>query len=184
MSADGVVEEILSSAREKASAILRDAKKEAREIIRRAEEEAKQYEESFKAETEKILEEMEKSEIASAKLEASKIRMNAKKRIMEDFLNSVLEEITLLKEKEDLLKSLAEKVKEEIEVGKIYCNEEEKKIIRKLFPKTKISCMMCKGGFIVESRDGEVSIDLTYETLLRNMKRKILKILEKELESV
>ncbi len=185
MALDEVVEEVISSAKNEAKRITEEGKKEAKKILSKAEKEAKEYEERFRKETEKMLEALEKKTMASAELEATKIIMEARKTIMEDFVKSLLETLSKLdkKKKEKLLGSLAEMVRNEMKVHTIYCNKNEENIIKQLFKNVKIKHIDCAGGFIAENKEGDLSMDLTYETLVNRIKLDLLKILDSGLKS-
>ena len=171
-----LVDDILASAEKEAREIRRNAKKQADEIIKNTEKEISKLREEWEAENERIIEDIRRKRLASAKLEASKIVMKAKKEIMDDLMKSLLEKLANLdkKEKEKLISTLVKLAKQELQVATVYCNNDEKKLISKHFKNAKMKRLDCAGGFIAENKDGSMSVDMRYESLLEKVRREII----------
>ncbi len=177
MGLEEVVKEILTTAENKAKEIRKDAKKQAESIIKNAEMEIEELKKRWEEENRKIEGEIRKKRMASAKLEASKLLMDAKREIIQDVMDSLLKKLISMdrREKEKLIRSLAELAKEEIEVTTVYCNKQEEKIIAKYFKDAKIKHTDCEGGFIAENKDGSISVDMRYKTLIEKVRKDIIK---------
>ncbi len=177
MGMEALVDEILQSAEKQADEILKNARKEARSIIRDAEAKISKLRKDWEEENDHILGDLRRKRKASAKLEASRILMNAKKELMDELFNSLLDRLEGLekKEKEKLISKLADLVKKEIDVARVYCNKNEGRLISKYFKGASVRYFRCRGGFIAESKDSSVSVDMRYETLLDKVKKEITK---------
>jgi len=115
MGKEAITEKILSDAKDEAEAILQEADKKAKEIAKAAEDGAEERYKTVKAEAEERAREIAERRAAAARLEAVKITLAKKRRVIDEVYASALKGLYAL-DKEDglalisrLLKAYAEK---------------------------------------------------------------------------
>jgi len=173
MPLEAVIEEIQKIGEEEIRKIKEEAKNEAEKIISDAKAEAEEILRKAKEEAEKEAERYKKQEISSVNLEMKRLLLNKKKEILEEVIKIVEDRIrkmdpdTKRKLLENLIKSNAD--------GEmvVYSNKDDEPLVREI-----ISGMSnlkyggnidCLGGVILESIDGEVRINLTFDELLKQL---------------
>ncbi len=152
------VAEIKSSAEEEAEKIILEAKESAKEILRRAREEA-----------EREAERLRRQEISSINLEMKKEELNRKREVVEKVYEKLVEKVSSLDggEREKLLKKLLEKYEGQDYV--VYSSKRDEELVRKLTKLEYAGNVDCIGGVVLESRDGEYRINLTFDTILQEV---------------
>ncbi|AKG91771.1 Archaeal/vacuolar-type H+-ATPase subunit E [Geoglobus ahangari] len=152
------VAEIKSSAEEEAEKIILEAKENAKEILKRAREEA-----------EKEAERLRRQEISSINLEMKKEELNRKREVVENVYQMLVEKVANLdgKEREELLKKLLSKYEGQDYV--VYSNKKDEELVKKLTKLEYAGNVDCIGGVVLESKDGEFRINLTFDTLLQEV---------------
>lgn len=193
--AERIKEKLLEKAHEDAKRIVEDAKREAEKIIKEAEEKWK-----------KKVEEARRKIIEEAKREAEEILVDArikaririteeKNRVIEQLLGKVEELVDkdVFNREESLRKLLEEAIKQSrLNEVVIYVSSRDIKLMQSL--KTRIESELkvkiidireanIKGGVIVESVDGGIRIDNSYDVRLELVKMRLLPEVSKELFS-
>lgn len=193
--AERIKEKLLEKAREDAKRIIEDAKREAEKIIKEAEEKWK-----------KKVEETRRKIIEEAKREAEEILVDArikaririteeKNRVIEQLLGKVEELVDkdVFNREESLRKLLEEAIKQSrLNEVVIYVSSRDIKLMQSLKPRIESGLKVkiidireanIKGGVIVESVDGGIRIDNSYDVRLELVKMKLLPEVSKELFS-
>ncbi|MFP4423861.1 MAG: V-type ATP synthase subunit E [Candidatus Woesearchaeota archaeon] len=152
--------------------IISDAETKAKEIVETAEAEARQEVEQRMKALENQLANKRKQEVASAKLEQKKQKLIARKemldKVFEEASNKLPKKLTQTKRKK-LLGNLFKSAKEEITVARVYCKDSDAKLLG-----IENKNMNMLGGFIAENKDGSISVDYRFETLLEEIRGKYL----------
>ncbi len=170
MPLEAVLEEIHKKGGEQVQQIIDRAKAEAEEIIAEAKAEAEEILRKAKEEAEKEAERYRKQEIASVNLEMKRLLLNKRKEVLEEVFKLVEDRIRKMDtdEKRKLLEKLIDSC--ELEEAVVYSNKDDENIVREIISSKKgyryggnIDCL---GGVILESTDGEVRINLTFDDLL------------------
>ncbi|MFO8015767.1 MAG: V-type ATP synthase subunit E family protein [Candidatus Woesearchaeota archaeon] len=179
MSLDKVKKEILQKAEKEADSIISRGKKEAEEMMKKADEEAEEYRKNSEEENRKVIERMEKKTLASADFDIKKMKLDKKKEMIDMAFENARKRLQDMsdKDKEARMKKLLEKAKKEIDVGTVYSSPEDRKIVQKIvqkMPGVKCSTADISGGIIAESKGGEFSVDMSYDELLEEVKKKYL----------
>ncbi|MFO7710620.1 MAG: V-type ATP synthase subunit E family protein [Candidatus Woesearchaeota archaeon] len=163
------VEKEMKAERQK---IISDAKAKAKEIVEAAEAEARQEEEQRMKALENQLASKRTQEVASAKLEQKKQKLIARKemldKVFEEASNKLPKKLTQAKRKK-LLGDLFKSAQKEITVAKVYCKDADAKLLD-----TEHKKMNMLGGFIAENKDGTISVDYRFETLLEEIRGRYL----------
>lgn len=170
MGLEKVKEDILGKARKKAEKIVEEGKKEADAIKDRAKAEVLESRRKSKADALKVCEVMEKKELSAAEFDAKKTYLDAKKKMVDKVFDSAIRRLAEMdkSEKKGLLKGFIERASKEMEIGKVYAGKDDLKLIDKYPTEEKA----LQGGVIVENKDGNVRLDLTFETMLSDIREK------------
>ncbi|OPY49700.1 MAG: V-type ATP synthase subunit E [Methanosaeta sp. PtaU1.Bin060] len=168
MALDAVVESILATSKDKVAQISAEADQEAGRILNEARERAAETKSRKESEVGHATEAIERREISSANLEVKRAELNVHKDLLEQARVKLLEKIKNLpkKENEALLKKLLEPY--DLKDMKVYSNKRDETFVSSLAPNYGGNLDII-GGVVVESKDGALRYDLTYETLAREV---------------
>ncbi len=190
-----IKEKLLEKAREDAKRIIEDAKREAERIIKEAEE---KWREKVEETRRKIISEAKRKAeeiLIDARIKARMRITEEKNKIIEQLLGRVEELVDkgMFSREESLERLLEEAVKQSgLSEVIVYTSNRDVELVRALKPKiesklnvkiTDIRRSNIKGGVIVESTDGNIRIDNSYETRLELAKMRLLPKISKELFS-
>ncbi|NTV23507.1 MAG: hypothetical protein HGA85_03985 [Nanoarchaeota archaeon] len=172
MGIDEVKKEILSSARQQAKSLMKEGEKERDEIMAAVEAKIAEIAQRMESDTAKAVEQYKLLSSAEAGSQVRRQRISVEKRLIE----SVFEEAKqgafgLPRKTRDTHNSkLLDAAGKELDVETVYCSKQDIDSLKKFKPKeTDII-----GGVIVESKDGSMRLDLSYETLLDGLRQEAL----------
>ncbi|MDP6704388.1 MAG: V-type ATP synthase subunit E family protein [archaeon] len=178
MGLEEVEKDILQRIESKSKAIDSLGEREADSIIAEARDEIKNLTKKRNSELEKTIEGLEKKETAFSNLQARKINLDVRKRIMESAYSKAfvkVEKIAIGK-KQTFLKALLKKGRGEIDAFGVYTNAEDKALLKKLAQNLKhLGNIETSGGFILVNKEGSVQVDYTFETIFEETQRSSLK---------
>ncbi|AEA46335.1 V-type ATP synthase subunit E [Archaeoglobus veneficus] len=173
MALEVIIEEIRKKGDEEVRRIKGEAESEAEKIIAEAKEKAEEILKKAKEEAEKEAERLRRQEISGVNLEMKRLLLNKRKEALETVYEIVQDRIKQMdtETKKKLLENLIKKNA----VGEmvVYSNKDDEPVVREV-----ISDMAdlkyggnidCLGGVILESPDGEVRINLTFDELLKQL---------------
>jgi len=168
MALDAVVESILATSKDKVAQINVEADQEAGRVLNEARERAAETKSRKEAEVGHATEAIERREISSANLEVKRAELNVHKDLLEQARLKLMEKIKNLpkKENEALLKKLLEPY--DLKDMKVFSNKRDEAFVSSLAPNYGGNLDII-GGAVVESKDGALRYDLTYETLAREV---------------
>lgn len=168
MTLENVLSEIQTKGQQDVSAIIQEGKSEAGRILAEAKEKLKSIEEAKKKETDNKIRQLRIQELSIAELDAKKNILNMQKEMLERLREQVLNKLKDLPEdkNQQYIKTLIERAKTEFPSGKIYCNAKDEKFVKVNSPFKFGRTMDCIGGILVESDDGSINMDFTYENIL------------------
>ncbi len=175
MGLDAIVEEIKAKGKAEADRISGEAGKEFSGIIADAQTHAEKIKASKRAVADKEIERLRQQELSSASLEVKRAILNARKELLDEVYEKTKESIKKLPAEKnmELLKSLI--IKNEDNNAKIYSNNRDGAIVKKLTKLVYAGDTDCIGGVIIENEDGTVYLDFRYETILKNVSEQSLK---------
>ncbi|MBI2175850.1 hypothetical protein HYU40_00685 [Candidatus Woesearchaeota archaeon] len=182
MGLEKVKQDILEKARKEADEILAAAAAEAKAVMRSAEKQVQEYEKALAEEEDKTAELMKRREVASAELELQKQMLTAKNELIESVFAQVKGKLRVRSDKsrEADVKSLLKAASQEMDVAVVQCNSRDARFVES--GKLKIAKNDALiGGIIAESPDGKLRVDYSYETLLGQVKAKVLSDVAKKL---
>jgi V/A-type H+-transporting ATPase subunit E len=168
MALDAVVESVLATSKEKVAQITSEADQEVARTLNEPRERAADIKSRKDVEVGHVTEAIERREISSANLEVKRSELNVHKDLTEQVRAKVLEKIRNLpkKENEALLKKSLEPF--DLKDMKVYSNKRDEAFVSSLAPNYGGNLDII-GGVVVESKDGALRYDLTYETLAREV---------------
>ncbi len=168
MALDAVVESILATSKDKVAQIDAEANQEGARVLNEARERAAEIKSRKQTEVGHSIEAVERREISSANLEVKRSELNVHKDLLEQTRLKFSEAIGKLpkKENEALLKKLLEPYN--LKDMKVYSNKRDEAFVSSLAPNYGGNLDII-GGVVIESKDGALRYDLTYETLAREV---------------
>lgn len=175
MGLEVVVEEIREIRQKEATAIRNEANEEARRILAAAEERATTIKQEAEAEVERQVQQMEAQEVSAAKLLVKREVLNAQKELLEEVYNATDGSISALPATfhEKVIRELLKKVAKEIKDGVVFSNTRDQKAVEAALSELKTlngysygGIVEISGGVVVKSADGQLTVDLSYQTFL------------------
>ncbi|MCJ7445398.1 MAG: V-type ATP synthase subunit E [Methanotrichaceae archaeon] len=168
MALDAVVESILATSKDKVTQINSEADRDFAGMLKEARERAAEIKSRKEAEVGHAIEAMERREISSANLEVKRAELSVHKDLLEQARVKLNEKIKDLpkKDNEAMLKKLLEPYN--LKDMKVYSNKGDEAFVSSLVPNYGGN-LDITGGVVVESKDGSLRYDLTYETLAREV---------------
>jgi V/A-type H+-transporting ATPase subunit E len=177
MGLEKVVEEVLSSGERSREEILGKAEAETKEILDKAEQEVAEYLERRKEENKDRIERMRSQDLQTAELEVRRLELAMRRDLLEkvqDGARQRLRELDRPRNEAMLTAILAGK---EIGGAKVFSASKDEPIVRALTKLPFGGKIDCLGGVVIESADGSVREDLTYEALLRERSEELLPVI-------
>ena len=168
MALDAVVEAVLATSKDKVAQITGEADQEVARILNEARERAAEIKSRKEAEVGHTVEAIERREISSANLEVKRSELNVHKDLLEQARVKLLGKLENLpkKDNEAMLTKLLGPY--DLKAMKVFSNKRDEAFISSLAPNYGGNLDII-GGAVVESSDGALRYDLTYETLAREV---------------
>jgi V/A-type H+-transporting ATPase subunit E len=168
MALDAVVESILATSKDKVAQVSSETDQEVARILNEARERAAEIKSRKQTEVGHAIEAIERREISSANLEVKREELNVHKDLLEKARVKLIEKVGNLpkKDNEAMLKKLLEPY--DLKDMKVYSNKKDEAFVSSLAPNFGGNLDVL-GGVVVESKDGSLRYDLTYETLAREV---------------
>ena len=168
MALDAVIESVLATSKDKVAQVVSEGDLEVARILNEARERAAEIKSRKEAEVGHAVEAIERREISSANLEVKRAELNVHKDLLEKARTKLLEKISNLSKKDNasILKKLLEPY--DLKDMKVYSNKRDEAFITSLAPNYGGNLDIA-GGVVVESKDGALRYDLSYETLAREV---------------
>ena len=176
MSAEKIIEQIKKDSQKEIKKIKTESEKKKKEIIDQAKKEGKLEAEKIREEGKKEAENTKKILISQANQKASRKKMQAREEIIEKCFREAEKKLLNIKgtEYQRIVENLIKKSMEKISGEKIVymSRKEDKKIAEKLDLKVagKIEAV---GGIVLSSSDGKITIDNTFEGIIKREKSEI-----------
>lgn len=177
MGLQDVIGEVESSGRRRAQELLDAAKAESDSIVAAAREKADAYKAQRLQEAERDVEQLHAQMISSAEFEARKRVLGAEAELRAAFQKALLDGFAALpaKTRQAHVKKLLAQAKDVVPDGKVWGAEKDKKALQSQKTFEFAGTTDIAGGIQVESKDGSIRVDLSYETLLQDQWRDVLR---------
>ncbi len=172
-----VVADVRRDGEENAQAVLRQARQEADAILQEARRKAKAYEEDRLAHAARDGNHGAAQVQSRADSDARRAVLAAEAQLRSELKAAVLRHFRGLppKARQAHLKTLVERAHAVIPKGRVWGAEADAGALQKDKTYAYAGTVPAAGGIVVESEDGTVRLDLTYETLLEDLWRDVLK---------
>ncbi len=174
MALENVINEIYEKGKQEVQKIREEAEKEAEKIIAEAKAKAEEIIAKAKENAEKEAESLRRQEISSVKLEMKREMLNKQKEILDAVFESLKQRIQEM-DIETRRKIIESLLKNNAQPGMIvYSNKNDEDLVKSIIQELKLDLKYggnvdCLGGVILESEDGEVRLNLTFDELLNNL---------------
>jgi len=174
MGLDKVVEEVLSSGRERRDQILAEAREEAEGILAAARAEVEEYGRQKAEETRVRIERMRGQELQAGELEVRRLQLGMRRELLERTEALARERLTGLPRarNEPLLRALLSG--HPMPGGRVLSSERDEPLVRAMTSLRFSGHVKCLGGVVLESQDGTVKEDWTFDTILRETSERAL----------
>jgi V/A-type H+/Na+-transporting ATPase subunit E len=175
MGLEVVLNEILAEGQKEQSQILADAKAQAAKIAGEAETEAAGIKARIAKETSARIEALRNEILGASEFEARRNFLSTKRELLSDLRARVLEALSKLPAERNkaILTKLATAARKELPKGTVHARQADLEILAK-DGYTKGKATTGAGGFVIESADGQILLDLRFETLLDDVWKQIL----------
>jgi V/A-type H+-transporting ATPase subunit E len=177
MGLDKVVEEVLSSGKQRRKKTLDAAEAEVEKLIAAANAEVVQYKERREKENRTHIERMRVQDLQTAELEVRRLELAMRRDLLERVQAGARERLRELDRprNEAMLKSLL--TGREATNAKVFSSAKDEPIVRALTHIPYGGHIDCLGGVVIESADGTIKEDLTYDALLKERSEELLPII-------
>lgn len=176
MTAEKIIERINKDSQNEIKQILKEAEKQATSIIKDFEREAKLESEKILSDGMQEAENIKKIIISKASQDTNRIIMNAREKIIEECFTKAHHKLSTLKESE--YKSIVTKLMQDgCKKLEGHCNvlvsrSIDKEIAKNIGVKV-IGTVETAGGIIIKSNDGRITLDHTFDGILKRKKEEI-----------
>jgi V/A-type H+-transporting ATPase subunit E len=173
MALENVINEIYEKGRQEVQRIKEEAEKEAERIIAEAKEKAEEILRKAKEEGEKEAERLRRQEISSVKLEMKRQMLDVQKRILDGVFEALKQRIREM-DVETRRKLTMVLLKSAVPGMVVYSRKEDEDLVKSIIQEMKLDVkyggyVECLGGVVLESEDGEVRLNLTFDELLNRL---------------
>ena len=177
MGLDKVVEEVLSSGKQRRKEILDTAEAEVDKVIAAANAEVAQYNEQREKENRTHMERMRVQDLQTAELEVRRFELAMRRDLLERVQEGARERLRELDRprNEAMLKALL--TGRDVANAKVYSAAKDELMVRSLTRIPYGGHIDCLGGVVIESADGTIREDLTYDALLKERSEELLPII-------
>lgn len=175
MGLDQVVNEVRDGAEKRAQEILDAATAEADAILTNARNEVQAYQKDRAAQAERDSEQLQRQHVSNAKFEARKLVLETERELRTTLRNTIVAGLGELAAgaRKKHLSALLDRATEVIPEGKVWGAKQDAGVL-KASNYEHAGDLDIAGGLVVESKDGSVRLDLSYETLLDDVWRDVL----------
>ncbi len=177
MGLDQVVQEVREGGEKQAQEILAAARSEADAILAQAHEQADAYKAQRLAQAERDVEQLKRQHLSNAQFEARKLVLETENELRATLRTTIVEGLAGLgaAARKKHIAALLKQATAVVPSGKVWGAAADAKVLGDAKEYTFAGEVDIAGGLIVESEDGTVRLDLSYETLLDDAWRDVLK---------
>jgi len=174
MGLEVVVKDVLARGEEEANRIRQDGSDEANAIVAGAEKTASQIRKEKHEQTIEQIERRKNREISSANLEVKRAILNLKKDLLDRVYDEAIEKLASLPDSErgSIIKKLLES---QTDSTRVFSNKNDESLVKRISSLEYGGTIPCSGGVMLENEDGTVLRDLTFDSILKNVRDGSLK---------
>ncbi len=177
MGLEHIIDEVRQDGDRRAEAILAKAREEAAAILAEAQSRVDEYRVRRETMASREIEQLKVQVASSAEFEARKVVLNREARLRKQLRQTLLDGFASLPAnvRKKHMQALAKRASAVVESGRMWASKQDAELVGTLAGYESAGTMDIRGGLVVESKDGTVRLDLSYETLLDDLWRDILK---------
>jgi V/A-type H+-transporting ATPase subunit E len=177
MGLEKVVEEVLSSGKRKRDDILAEGEADYREVVQASKDEIDEYRSKREKENQVRIERMRAQDLQTAELEVRRLELSMRRDLLELVQEGAKDKLRQLERprNEAMLKALLEG--KDVPGARVFSAAKDEPIVRSLTRLPYGGHIDCLGGVIIESADGSIREDLTYDALLTERSEELLPII-------
>jgi len=177
MGLEKVVEEVLSSGKRKRDEILAEGEADYREVVQASKDEIEEYRRKREEENHVRIERMRAQDLQTADLEVRRLELSMRRDLLEKVQEGARDRLRQLDRprNEAMLKALL--ANKDAPGARVFSTAKDEPIVRSLTRLPFGGHIDCLGGVIIESADGSIREDLTYDTLLTERSEELLPII-------
>ncbi|MCX8163118.1 MAG: V-type ATP synthase subunit E [Candidatus Micrarchaeota archaeon] len=177
MGLNSLISQIEKETEKKIQTIIENAKAQQEEIIKEAKKQAKKITQQAVQQAEEIAQNYREEKIAAAKTEEQRILLQAREEATDRALAQLWEAFVKFSQSSNYpkyLKKLAALALEEIDnkAAVALCNQKDKKLVQSFGLKVE-KTIDCTAGLIVQTKDGKILVDYTFEAIFEQKKQKL-----------
>ena len=171
MGLDKIVTRVVADSKANEANIIAEANKDREETLREAAKKRAEILETFRVDMEKTISQMKVRAEAGMEIDVKKEMLSTRKQILENMFEKVLEHFREIPDatKRKLYSALTTKLLEEFTQGTIHCRSGEEHLFRGIGQFSVGQPIDTAGGFIAESSDGNLVMDMRFEGLLKEL---------------
>jgi V/A-type H+/Na+-transporting ATPase subunit E len=184
VSLDDVKRAIAQKTKTEVDAVLHNGNSEAERIISEAQASIHAKQSAHQAQTQNLLQAMERKEHASMQFARKTILLEEKRKAIDAVFTELSAKLDAMPapQRADILRSLAQKARDTVQVKRCLCNKKDVAVLSKEFPEAAIIVDdSIRGGFIVANDEGTVRVDFTYYTLIEAVRERNIATLTEKL---
>ena len=177
MGLEKVVEEVLSSGKRKREEILAEGDKDNQEVVQAAKEEVGSYRRKREKDNQVRIERMRAQDLQTAGLEVRRLELSMRRDLLEKVQEGARDKLRQLdrQRNEAMLRALL--AGKDTPGAKVFSAAKDEAMVRSLSRLPYGGHVDCLGGVIIESADGSIREDLTYDALLTERGEELLPII-------
>lgn len=177
MGLEKVIEEVLSSGRRRRQEILDEADADTKELVGQAKAELEQYRTKREKENREHMERKRAQDLQTAELEVRRLELAMRRELLDRVQEAARERLRDLDRlrNETLLRALISG--KEMPGGRVFSAAKDEPLVRAMTHMPYAGHIDCIGGVVIESADGSIREDLTYDVLLVERSEELLPII-------
>ena len=171
MGLDKIVTRVVADSKAGEANIIAEANKEREALLHEAASKRAEILETFRIDMEKTISQMKIRAEAGMEIDVKKEMLSTRKQILENMFQKVLEHFSEISDasKRKLYSALTSKLLLEFTQGTIHCRKGEEPLFRGIGQFTVGEPIDTAGGFMAESADGNLVMDMRFEGLLKEL---------------
>ena len=174
MGLDKVVEEVIASGKRRRDEILNEADDDAKQLVEAARKEVAEYRAQREKENTEHIERMRVQDLQTAELEVRRLELAMRRDLILQVQDGARERLRNLErpQNEAILKALL--TGRDFAGAKVFSAAKDEALVRALTHMPYGGHNDCIGGVVIETADGAIREDLTYDALLRERSEELL----------
>lgn len=169
MGLEEVVREILAAGSREAAAKIEAAQRERAALLEQSRTDSAALLASREREAKADGQRRQVMDLARAELESKRLLLNSQRELLDEVYASALAALPTLPDREALTRRLLARSAADWRAGRVRCSPRDESLVRSIVGGSFAGTFECTGGVAIESADGLRRVDLTFETILRDV---------------